>query len=75
MYLLLKGNKWVMFLFISILYSWGAYIMKKIIYFDETSALDLIDIKSKGRSEEILQSMVDKASKFGGKVYWYRMVR
>ncbi|EJR17903.1 hypothetical protein II9_02105 [Bacillus cereus MSX-D12] len=49
--------------------------MKKIIYFDETSALDLIDIKSKGRSEEILQSMVDKASKFGGKVYWYRMVR
>ncbi|MGN4875746.1 DUF6414 family protein [Bacillus cereus group sp. MYBK120-1] len=40
--------------------------MRKIIYFDEASALDLIDIKNKGRSEEILQSMVEKASKFGG---------
>nr|WP_088326078.1 DUF6414 family protein [Bacillus cereus] len=40
--------------------------MRKIIYFDEASALDLIDIKNKGRSEEILQSMVDKASKFAG---------
>ena len=38
--------------------------MKKIIYFDESSALDILDIKSNGRTEEIMETMVEKASKF-----------
>lgn len=38
--------------------------MKKVIYFDESSALDILDIKGKGRSEEILETMVKKANKF-----------
>jgi hypothetical protein len=38
--------------------------LKKVIYFDESSALDILDIKSNGRSEEIMETMVQKASKF-----------
>lgn len=38
--------------------------MKKVIYFDESSALDILDIKSNGRSEEIMETMVQKANKF-----------
>lgn len=38
--------------------------MKKIIYFDESSALDILDIKSNGRTEKIMETMVEKASKF-----------
>ncbi|MGE6370566.1 DUF6414 family protein [Planococcus kocurii] len=38
--------------------------MKKIIYFDESSALDILDIKSNGRTEKIMETMVQKASKF-----------
>lgn len=38
--------------------------MKKIIYFDEASALDILDIKSNGRTEKIMETMVEKASKY-----------
>lgn len=38
--------------------------LKKVIYFDESSALDILDIKSNGRSEEIMETMVQKANKF-----------
>ncbi|TJZ32235.1 hypothetical protein FA002_23960 [Priestia megaterium] len=38
--------------------------MKKVIYFDESSALDILDIKNSGRSEEIMETMVKKANKF-----------
>lgn len=38
--------------------------MKKIIYFDESSALDILDIKSNGRTEKIMETMVEKASKY-----------
>ncbi|WP_413363745.1 DUF6414 family protein [Lysinibacillus sp. 3P01SB] len=39
--------------------------MKKIIYFDESSALDLIDIKNEGRSNKLIDTIVSKAGKFG----------
>ncbi|MGE7811269.1 DUF6414 family protein [Lysinibacillus capsici] len=39
--------------------------MKKVVYFDESSALDLIDIKNEGRAEKIIDSIVEKAGKFG----------
>lgn len=42
----------------------GGYKLKKIIYFDESSALDILDIKSSGRTEEIMETMVEKASKY-----------
>ncbi|MFJ5767293.1 DUF6414 family protein [Lysinibacillus sp. NPDC093210] len=38
--------------------------MRKVIYFDESSALDLIDIKKEGRSQEIIQDIVTKAKGF-----------
>lgn len=37
--------------------------MKKVIYFDESSALDILDIKNNGRSEKIMETMVQKANK------------
>lgn len=39
--------------------------MKKVIYFDESSAIDLIDIKNEGRANEIIDRIVEKAGKFG----------
>lgn len=38
--------------------------MRKIIYFDEASALDCLDQISNGRSEELVQSMLNKAKGF-----------
>lgn len=38
--------------------------MKKVIYFDESSALDLIDIKNEGRSNQLIDTIVNKAGKF-----------
>lgn len=35
--------------------------MRKVIYFDESSALDLIDIVNKGRSQKIIEDIVEKA--------------
>ncbi|HLR67178.1 MAG TPA: DUF6414 family protein [Virgibacillus sp.] len=36
--------------------------MKKIIYFDESSALDILDLKNEGRSQEIMENIVKKAN-------------
>lgn len=36
--------------------------MRKVIYFDESSALDLIDIKNNGRSQEIMEKIVKNAN-------------
>ncbi|MDW7615169.1 DUF6414 family protein [Peribacillus simplex] len=38
--------------------------MKKVIYFDESSALDSLDQISVGRSEEVVKSMITKANGF-----------
>lgn len=36
--------------------------MRKVIYFDESSALDLVDIKNNGRSQEIMEKIVKNAN-------------
>jgi hypothetical protein len=44
--------------------------VKKIIYFDESSALDTLDLKNEGRAEEIMENMVKKANEMsiGGSI-------
>lgn len=42
--------------------------MLKVIYFDESSALDSLDQNNKGRIEKITKEMIDKANELSGKV-------
>lgn len=41
--------------------------MRKVVYFDESSAIDLIDIIKKGRSQEIIENIISKANELEAK--------